>query len=190
MTKTALIKEIESQQIKTDIPDFSIGDTINVSVRIIEGDKERIQIFTGTVIARKGCGLSETVTLYRVSYGSSMERVFNLHSPRISKIEVGRRGKVRRSKLYYLRGKKGKKSKVREQLFGAKGSAKIVSQESAPKEKEVPVEAAPVEEVKEAPKAAEPKKEKPMKAPAKKKEAPAKEAKEAAPEATPEETKE
>ena len=143
MTKTALIQEIEAEQIKTDIPDFSIGDTINVHVRIIEGNKERIQIFTGTVIARRGHGLSETVSLYRVSYGSSMERIFNLHSPRIAKIEVGRRGKVRRSKLYYLRGKKGKKSKVREQIIGAKGSAKIASKEPAPDAQESAPEATP-----------------------------------------------
>lgn len=123
MTKSILIQEIESEQIKAEIPEFSIGDTINVHIRIIEGDKERIQIFTGTVIARKGQGLSETITLYRVSYGSSMERILNLHSPRIAKIEVGRRGKVRRGKLYYLRGQKGKKSKVQEQLKGAKKSA-------------------------------------------------------------------
>ncbi len=142
MTKTALILDIESEQIKKDIPDFCIGDTINVHIRIIEGDKERIQIFTGTVIARKGRGLSETVTLYRVSYGSSMERVLNLHSPRIAKIEVGRRGKVRRSKLYYLRGKQGKKSKVQELIRGPKKSAKIAAApiEPAPTVPETPSE--------------------------------------------------
>ncbi len=134
MTKSILIKEIESEQINKDIPDFSIGDTIDVHVRIIEGDKERIQVFTGTVIARKGHGLSETVTLYRVSYGSGMERVFNLHSPRISKIIPGRRGKVRRSKLYYLRGTKGKKSKVQERIRSIKKEEKIsaATKEAAP----------------------------------------------------------
>ena len=141
MTKTVLIQEIESEQIKTEMPDFSIGDTINVHIRIIEGNKERIQIFTGTVIARKGRGLSETVTLYRVSYGSSMERVLNIHSPRIAKIEVGRRGKVRRGKLYYLRGKKGKKSKVQEQIMGSKRLAKSASKEAAPAPQEPAPEA-------------------------------------------------
>ena len=142
MTKRVLIQEIEAEQIKKEIPEFSIGDTINVHTRIIEGNKERIQIFTGTVIARKGHGLSETVTLYRVSYGSSMERIFNLHSPRISKIVVGRRGKVRRGKLYYLRGKKGKKSKVQEQIIGAKSTVKMDSalQEPAPEVPETPSE--------------------------------------------------
>lgn len=139
MTKTALIKEIEAEHIKSDIPDFNIGDTINVHTRIIEGNKERVQVFTGTVIARNGSGLSETVTLYRVSYGSSMERVFNIHSPRIAKIVVGRRGKVRRSKLYYLRGMKGKKSKVREQLFGANRESAVIE---APEDIEI-LEAAP-----------------------------------------------
>jgi large subunit ribosomal protein L19 len=84
-----------------------------VHTRIIEGDKERIQAFTGTVIAKKGCGLSETFSLHRVAYGEGMERVFMLHSPRIAKIEVMKEGHVRRSKLYYLRGTSGKASKVK-----------------------------------------------------------------------------
>lgn len=132
MSKPRLIQEIEAEQMKKEIPDFSVGDTINVHTRIIEGDKERIQVFAGTVIARKGYGLSETITLYRVSYGSSMERIFNLHSPRIAKIEVGKRGKVRRSKLYFLRGKKGKQSKIQEQILGVKETGKIAAQKSAP----------------------------------------------------------
>ncbi len=123
MTKSIRIQEIDSQSMKKDIPHFSIGDTIDVHCRIIEGDKERIQVFTGTVIGLKGRGLSQTVTLYRVSYGSSMERVFNLHSPRVAKIALRRKGKVRRAKLTYLRGKKGRQSKVQEQLFGVSKSA-------------------------------------------------------------------
>lgn len=94
---------------------FNIGDTVRVNTRIVEGEKERIQAFTGTVIAKKGSGLSETFTLYRNAYGSSMDRVFLLHSPRIAGIEVVRPGKVRRAKLYYLRGLSGKAAKVREQ---------------------------------------------------------------------------
>ena len=120
MTKTQLIEQIEAEQLKTDLPEFRVGDTLNIHVRIFEGEKERTQVFTGTVIARKGRGLSETISLYRVSYGSSMERVFPLHSPKVAKIEVVKRGKVRRGKLYYLRGTMGKKSKVREQILGVK----------------------------------------------------------------------
>lgn len=116
MSKNALIAKIESSQIKKDIPDFGIGDTIRVHTRIIEGEKERIQMFTGTVIARKGSGLSETFSLHRVAYGEGMERVFPLNSPRIAKIEVVKEGHVRRAKLYYLRGTSGKKSKVKGRI--------------------------------------------------------------------------
>ena len=116
MSQCALITEIESGRLKTDIPDFRIGDTVKVYTRIIEGEKERVQVFAGTVIARKGSGLSETLSIYRVAYGSSMERVFMLHSPRIARIEVIRSGKVRRAKLYYLRGMSGKKAKVKEKI--------------------------------------------------------------------------
>ena len=114
MSKTAVIQELEAEQLKADIPEFKIGDTLRVNLRIIEGDKERTQAFQGTVIARKGGGLSETVTLHRIAYNGGMERVFKLHSPRLSNIEVVRRGKVRQAKLYYLRGTTGKKAKVRE----------------------------------------------------------------------------
>jgi len=112
MSKNAIIEKLEKENLKTDIPDFGPGDTIRVHTRIIEGAKERIQVFMGTVIARKGSGLSETFSVYRVAYGSGMERVFLLHSPRIAKIELVKRGRVRRAKLYYLRGMKGKKAKV------------------------------------------------------------------------------
>lgn len=133
MTQSALIEEIESSQLKTDIPDFCIGDTVKVHIRIIEGEKERIQIFTGTVIARKGSGLSETFSVYRIAYGSNMERVFILHSPRIAKIEIMRRGKVRRAKLYYIRGVSGKKAKVKEKLSVKKKT--IVTEEKKLAEK-------------------------------------------------------
>lgn len=116
MSQCALIEEIENSQLKTDIPDFHVGDTVKVHIRIIEGEKERIQVFTGTVIARKGSGFSETFSVYRIAYGTNMERVFVLHSPRIAKIEVIRRGKVRQAKLYYIRGVSGKKAKVKEKI--------------------------------------------------------------------------
>src|ERR1700686_1414023 len=104
MSKLAVVKNIENKQLKSETGDFHVGDSIRVHTRIVEGEKERIQIFTGTVIARKGTGLSETFSLHRVAYGEGMERVFPLHSPRIAKIEVVQEGVVRRSKLYYLRG--------------------------------------------------------------------------------------
>ena len=114
------IQEIEAAQLKMDLPEFHIGDTINVHQRILEGDKERVQQFTGTVIARKGGGLSETVSLYRFAHGAGIERVFLLHSPRIAKIEVVRSGVARKSKLYYLRGSSGKASKLKEHIGLAK----------------------------------------------------------------------
>lgn len=116
MTKAAVIQKLEQGALKQDIPDFRIGDTVKVHVRIIEGSKERIQVFQGTVIARQGTGISETFSVHRVAYGEGMERTFLLHSPRVAKIEVVRRGQVRRAKLYYLRGKKGKKAKVKGSL--------------------------------------------------------------------------
>jgi len=116
MKQCELIQSIEKEHLKSDLPNFKVGDTISVHTRIIEGEKERIQVFTGTVIARKGTGLSATISLYRVSYGSGMERVFLLHSPRIAKIEVIKSGKVRKAKLYYLRGVSGKAAKVKEQI--------------------------------------------------------------------------
>jgi len=120
MTKKAVIRKLEQQQLKNDVPSFRVGDTVSVHTRLIEGDKERIQIFTGTVIARKGCGVSETFSIHRVAYGEGMERVFILHSPRIAKIEVVREGDVRQAKLYYLRGTSGKKARVKSRLGGAR----------------------------------------------------------------------
>ncbi len=115
MSRSPVIQELEETYLKKDVPAFNIGDTIRVNTRIIEGEKERLQAFSGTVIAKKGSGLSETFTIYRNAYGSSMDRVFLLHSPRIATIEVVRPGKVRRAKLYYLRGLSGKAAKIREQ---------------------------------------------------------------------------
>lgn len=118
MGKLQVIQKLEKQQLKKDVPNFRIGDTVRVHTRIIEGEKERVQIFTGTVIARKGTGLSETFSLHRVAYGEGMERVFPLHSPRIAKIEIVKEGEVRRNKLYYLRGTSGKAAKVRGRHVG------------------------------------------------------------------------
>lgn len=115
MSRSPEIVEVESSYLKKDVPSFNIGDTVRVQTRIIEGEKERLQAFTGTVVAKKGSGLSETFTIYRTAYGSSMERVFLLHSPRIAGVEVVRAGKVRRAKLYYIRGLSGKATKIREQ---------------------------------------------------------------------------
>jgi len=114
--------ELEASYMKTEVPVFNIGDTVRVNTRIIEGEKERLQAFMGTVIAKKGTGLSETFTIYRNAYGSCMDRVFLLHSPRISSIEIVRPGKVRRAKLYYLRGKSGKAAKVSEKHVVQEGA--------------------------------------------------------------------
>ena len=111
-----IIEELEKEQLKEAVPEFDIGDTLRISTRIIEGEKERVQVVQGTVIARKGSGLSETFSIHRISYGEGMERVFYLHSPRISNIEVVKRGDVRRAKLYYLRGTSGKAAKVKEKI--------------------------------------------------------------------------
>jgi len=110
-----LIQEIEKEY-EMNRPEIKIGDSVRISLRIIEGEKERTQVYSGTVIAQKGHGLSKTISVYRNAYGCSMERVFPLNSPRISKIEVMRSGKVRRSKLYYIRGVSGKAAKVEEKL--------------------------------------------------------------------------
>ncbi len=110
----SILKEFEAAQLKTDVPDFRPGDTIRVSVRIIEGDKQRLQDFQGVCIGRRGNGMGETFMVRRVSYGVGMERVFPLHSPRVEKIEIVRRGRVRRAKLYYLRTLRGKKARIQE----------------------------------------------------------------------------
>jgi len=126
MKQCQIIQEIEAEQLKKAVPAFRVGDTVNVHMRIVEGEKERIQMFSGIVISRKRAGLSETFSLYRFSYGAGIERVFLLHSPKISKIEVIKMGKVRKSKLYYLRGSSGRASKVKEHI-GGKEAAKTQS---------------------------------------------------------------
>jgi len=105
-----IIQKIEKEQVKSGISPFKVGDTVRVHTRVVEGDKERIQIFTGIVIGRRGIGLNATFTVRRISYGEGVERVFPLHSPRIAKVEVERTGGVRRSKLNYLRNRKGKQA--------------------------------------------------------------------------------
>ncbi|MBQ8763592.1 MAG: 50S ribosomal protein L19 [Clostridia bacterium] len=110
------LKLIAQDSLKSEVPAIEIGDTVKVHVKIREGDKERIQVFEGTVIARKGSGISETFTVRRLSYGVGVERVFPLHSPNVAKVEVVRHGRVRRSKLYYLRDRVGKAAKVKEQI--------------------------------------------------------------------------
>ncbi|MCL2351851.1 MAG: 50S ribosomal protein L19 [Firmicutes bacterium] len=111
-----IIREIEKEQMKPEIADFKIGDTVKVYAKIIEGAKERIQVFEGTVMRKQNGGVRETFTVRRVSYGVGVEKTWPLHSPRIDRIEVVRRGVVRRAKLYYLRGRIGKASKVKEEI--------------------------------------------------------------------------
>lgn len=110
------LKTIAADSMKSELPEFGIGDTVRVGVNIREGDKERVQMFEGTVIAKKGSGVAETFTVRRVSYGVGVERVFPIHSPNVKEVKVVRYGKVRRSKLYYLRDRVGKAAKVKEQI--------------------------------------------------------------------------
>ncbi len=112
----SIIEQINQENLKAETPSFNIGDTVKVSFKVIEGTRERIQIFEGTVIAKRHGGISETFTVRRLSFGIGVERTFPLHSPKITKVDVVRRGKVRRAKLYYLRGRTGKAAKVKEVL--------------------------------------------------------------------------
>ena len=114
--KMELIRNIEQSMIRTDLPNINIGDTVRVNIKVKEGARERIQSYEGTVIARKGKGLSETINVRRLSYGVGVERIFPLHSQKIDSIQILRRGRVRRAKLYYLRKRVGKAAKVREKL--------------------------------------------------------------------------
>ena len=109
-----MIKAIEAEQTKKDVPIFNIGDTVRVSVKVEEGDKTRSQLFEGVVIRKKGSGISRSFTVRRVSFGEGVERNFPVHSPTVQKIELVRKGKVRRAKLYYLRKSTGKKSRIEE----------------------------------------------------------------------------
>ena len=111
-----LVKALSSQYMKEELPEMRVGDTVRVHVRIKEGSRERIQIFEGTIIARKGGGIGETITVRRISYGVGCEKVFPVHSPNVAMVETVRKGKVRRAKLYYLRGRMGKAAKIKEQV--------------------------------------------------------------------------
>ncbi len=112
-----MLQDFEKKQLKSVVPDFKVGDTVDVHVRIVEGDKQRIQIFTGTVIARKGTSNREAFTVRRIVASEGVERVFPLHSPWIEQLKIRRHGKVRRAKLYYLRDRVGKATKVKERMI-------------------------------------------------------------------------
>lgn len=112
--KMNLIESINAAQLRTDIPDFRPGDTVRVHAKVVEGNRERIQIFEGVVISRKGQGISEMYTVRKISGGVGVERTFPIHTPRVDKIEVVRYGKVRRAKLYYLRALQGKAARIKE----------------------------------------------------------------------------
>ena len=109
-----LIKAFTNEQLKTEVPEVNIGDTVRIHNQIVEGPRERLQMFEGTVIAKNGGGISETFTVRRISYGCGVEKIFPIHSPNVVKVDIIRYGKVRRAKLYYLRDKIGKDSKVKE----------------------------------------------------------------------------
>ena len=142
-----VIKAIEQKQLKDKVTDFKIGDTVKVYTKIVEGSNERIQMFSGVVIARNGADIRETFTVRRVSFGYGVERVFPRHSPRVDRIEVERKGRVRRAKLYYLRDKVGKGAKIKEQLrFAANAAAPAVqapAAEAAPAPEAAPAAEAP-----------------------------------------------
>ncbi len=111
-----IIEQIEKENLKAEVPSFKVGDTVRVSVKVIEGTRERIQVFEGIVIAKKHGGIRESFTVRRISFGIGVERTFPIHSPKITKVEVVRKGIVRRAKLYYLRERTGKAAKVKEEL--------------------------------------------------------------------------
>ena len=111
-----IIEVLEQEQLRSDIPDFRAGDTVKVYVKVVEGTRERVQMYEGVVIARSGAGVREMFTVRRISYGVGVEKTFPVHSPNIAKFEIVRNGKVRRAKLYYLRGRVGKAAKVQEKL--------------------------------------------------------------------------
>lgn len=111
-----IIKSVTADLLRTDLPELNIGDTVRVHVKVKEGTRERLQAFEGTIIKKKNGGISETFTVRRISYGVGVERTFPVHSPNIGKIEIVRKGKVRRAKLYYLRDRVGKAAKVKEKI--------------------------------------------------------------------------
>jgi large subunit ribosomal protein L19 len=136
-----LLKHVESQYLKKDVPQFRVGDTVDVHTRIVEGDKERIQVFSGTVIMKRGAGINETFTVRRIVNNEGVERVFPIHSPFIAKVLVKRSGTTRRAKLFYLRQRVGKSVRLTEERklggAGKKGESEPAPAERAPKGKEL-----------------------------------------------------
>jgi len=149
------IAQIERSYMKDDTPSFSAGDTVKVHVKIKEGDKERIQVFQGTVIGRRGGGTGETFTVRKISSGIGVERIFPLHSPNISDIQIVRSGKVRQSKLYYLRGLTGKSARIAEKLFDKLADEIEVKAEKKSAKKETKTKVTKTAEKAEATEAAE-----------------------------------
>jgi large subunit ribosomal protein L19 len=138
------LERVQRSLQKKSVPRFEIGDTVRVHVKVVEGEKERIQVYEGAVIARKGSLNTEMFTVRKVSYGVGVERIFPVHSPIVTKIDVVRQGKVRRAKLYYLREKKGKFSRVEDREFVAESKAQAAATRAAAEPAEEPVEAAAV----------------------------------------------
>jgi large subunit ribosomal protein L19 len=133
-----IIEQLEKEQLtkltaNREVPEFGPGDTVRVHVKVVEGTRERVQVFEGVCIARKNAGLNSAFTVRKISYGEGVERVFPLYSPRIEKIDVMRRGKVRRAKLYYLRGLRGKKARITEKVEHRVGVGMGRAKKSAPK---------------------------------------------------------
>lgn len=144
MNTQQIIRDIEAHQLKTDIPEMRIGDTVNVSCRIIEGDKERTQVFQGVLIARRGSGINEYITVRRIVNDEGVERIFPIHSPRIAGYEIVRHGDARRSKLYYLRDRVGKKRRLRDRRRGLKHVEAAKASAAAAKAPKPAAEPAPV----------------------------------------------
>lgn len=136
------LERVQRSLTKKSVPHFEIGDTVRVHVKVIEGEKERIQVYEGAVIARKGTLNTEMFTVRKVSYGVGVERIFPVHSPIVTKIDVVRQGKVRRAKLYYLRGKKGKFSRVEDREFVAEGKGQAQQAARTEESAEAAVESA------------------------------------------------
>lgn len=124
-----MIKAVEQEQLRNDLPKVAIGDYVKVYLKVREGNRERIQVFEGTVIAKKGSGLKETFTVRRISYGVGVERILPVHSPWINRIDIVSKGKVRRAKLYYLRKRVGKAAKIKEKLVARTAGEKPVAEE-------------------------------------------------------------
>ena len=131
MSQAEIIKAVEASQLKSDLPKLVVGDTVDVHVRIVEGSKERIQIFNGVIVGMKGTGLNATFTVRRIVANEGVERVFPIHSPKVAKVEVKRQGHVRRAKLYYLRDRVGKKRRLRDRR---RGLGSVVQETTTPAE--------------------------------------------------------